>query len=321
VITRTESTRLSLRIAVTDRCQLRCRYCMPPDGVPACRHEDILRFEEITGFVRCLQEQFDVEKVRLTGGDPLVRKGIEDLVGMLSGLGIPDLAMTTNGQLLADRAGRLRAGGLRRVNVSLDSLNPAAFHRLTRGGDVQKTLDGIGAALTEGLSPVKLNMVVLRGINDREVGELLSFAIDRGCELRYLELMPIGYGTRLFGDAFVSSKDVREQLHSRFGLQPLPRERGSSARRFQVTRRSDDASGVVGFISPCSDPFCRGCERLRLTADGRLIGCLAREGGLNIRPQLGDGAEALAAAVMEVMQRKRRDRCFAQAVPMAAIGG
>jgi len=322
MIARNDRAGLSLRISVTDRCQLRCRYCMPSDGVSKCQHEDILRFEEIVRFVGCLQQHFDIRKVRLTGGDPLVRKGIEDLIGMLSELGIPDLAVTTNGQRLGPMAGRLRSAGLHRVNVSFDSLNPDVFRGLTREGDVQKTRDGIDAALSEGLSPVKLNMVVLRGINEQEVGELLSFAIDRGCELRYLELMPIGYATHLFEDAFESSEAVRTRLAAGFRLDALPAEPGAAARRFRVTRLSDGASGVAGFISPCSDPFCGGCERLRLTSDGHLIGCLAREGGLDIRACLAEGdGDALVSAVEQVMQHKRQDGCFAQAVPMVAIGG
>jgi len=321
MIARNDRARISLRLSVTDRCQLRCRYCMPLAGIAKCQHEEVLRFEEITRFVRYLQDHFDLHKVRITGGDPLVRSGIGDLVVMLSELGIPDLALTTNGQRLGEMAGQLRSAGLHRVNVSLDSLSPGVFHHLTRGGVLQRTLDGIDAALNEGLNPVKLNMVVLRGINEQEIGELLSFAIDRGCELRYLELMPIGYGTHLFEDAFESSEEVRNHLGSRFRLDSLPHVPGSSARRFRVTRISDGGSGVAGFISPCSDPFCDGCERLRITADGHLIGCLAREDGLSIRPWLRDGGEAPEGAVTQVMQRKRQDQCFTQTAPMAAIGG
>ena len=294
---------------------------MPIDGVPKCRHEHVLRFEEITRFVRYLQEHFDIRKVRFTGGDPLVRNGIEDLIVMLSELGIPDLAMTTNGQRLGAMSGRLRSAGLHRVNVSLDSLRPEVFRHLTRGGVVQKTLDGIDSALSEGLNPVKLNMVVLRGINEQEVGELLSFAIDRGCELRFLELMPVGYGAELFDKAFVSTASVRQMLESRFELEPLPHALGSSAKRYRV-RCADGREGVAGFISPCSEPFCEACTRLRLTADGRLIGCLAREDGIRIRPLLADADEpALATAVRQALRRKRSDRHFAQPTAMAAIGG
>lgn len=312
---------LTVRISVTDRCQLRCRYCMPAEGVLPCAHQDILSFEEVADCVKRLQESFDVRKVRLTGGDPLVRKSIVSLVAMISDLGIPDLAMTTNGQRLAELAAALRAAGLHRVNISLDSLNPRTFRHITRGGSVDRTLEGIRAALQADLRPVKLNMVVMRGINDDEVSEALSFAMERGCELRFLELMPIGYGAKLFDDAFVSRESVRERLPADIRLVPLPRERGASAERYRV-RRADGVEGVVGFISPCSDSFCSDCTRLRITADGRLIGCLARGAALGIRPLLRSGnGDTLAAAVRQALQCKRSDQHFEQPTPMAAIGG
>ena len=321
MIARGDRIALSLRISVTDRCQLRCRYCMPAEGVPSCRHEDILRFEEITHFVRCLQEDFDVEKVRITGGDPLARRELPELVAALAALGIRDLAMTTNAQQLAAMAGTLRDAGLHRINISLDSLDPDTFRRITRGGPVDQTLAGIDAALQAGLAPVKLNMVVMRGINDHEVCDVLSFALARGCELRFLELMPVGYGAELFDKAFVSTDSVRRMLASRFELEPLAPTPGSSARRCRV-KQTDGLAGVAGFISPCTNPFCAGCTRLRLTADGRLMGCLARNDGVRIRPLLADADDdALADAVRAGLLGKRSDRHFAQATPMAAIGG
>jgi cyclic pyranopterin phosphate synthase len=311
---------LHLRVSVTDRCQLRCRYCMPPEGVPLRRHQDILRYEEIVEFVGQLQRFYDVRKVRLTGGDPLARRGIAGLVASLSGLGIADLAMTTNAQGLAGMAAELRSAGLHRINISLDSLRPDTFRRITRGGDLRKTLAGIDAALAAELRPVKLNMVVLGGVNDTEVEEMLSFAIARACEMRFLEVMPVGNGHVCFDAAFVPADSVKKRLAGRFSMSPLPFEPGSSARRY-TARRADGVEGVVGFIAPCSDPFCAGCARLRLTAGGRLIGCLAREEGRDVRPLLRQGGEALAEAVQEVLQGKRDDGRFEQPVPMAAIGG
>jgi len=322
VIARIDRPRVSLRISVTDRCRFRCRYCMPPEGVPKCRHEDILSFEEITCIVRYLQEEFDVRKVRLTGGDPLVRRGIEDLVGMLCELGVPDLAMTTNAQELAGAAAKLRSAGLHRVNISLDSIDPGTFCHLTGGGSLAETLAGIDAALEAGLVPVKLNMVVLRGINEKEIGDLLSFAIDRGCELRFLELMPIGYGAGLFEEAFVSSDNVRRQLESRFHLSPLPAETGSSAIRYRVAEQEGGTAGVAGFISPCTEPFCNGCNRIRLTADGRLMGCLALENLRDIRSLLKDSdPHSLAVAARQALKGKRMDKRFTQHSAMAGIGG
>lgn len=312
---------LHLRISVTDRCQLRCLYCMPEAGIPQCRRQDVLRFEEIAGFIRLLGPCFDVRKVRLTGGDPLARRRVVFLVGMLAELGIPDLAMTTNAQGLADTATELRAAGLQRVNISLDSLKPDTFARITRGGDLRRTLDGIDAALRAGLRPVKLNMVVLGGINDAEVADVLSFAIVRGCEMRFLELMPIGCAHKDAEAVFEPVGAVKERLAADFSMSPLPFERGATARRYAV-KGANGARGVVGFISPCSDPFCDGCARLRLTADGRLMGCLAREDGVDIRRLLRQGnAAALAATVDRALRCKRVDSRFAQSATMAAIGG
>jgi len=294
---------------------------MPTDGVTTCSHDDIMTFEEIVAFMEQLQRSFDVTKVRLTGGDPLARKGIVSLVSELSKLEIPDLAMTTNAQQLSARAAELHDAGLSRVNISLDSLNPVTFRQITCGGEVSRTLDGIQVALQAGLNPLKLNMVVMRGINDDEVCEVLSFAMERGCELRFLELMPIGYGAELFDDAFISSKSVRTRLSSQFDLEPLHVECGSSAKLY-LARTKDGLRGVVGFISPCSEPFCSGCTRLRLTADGRLLGCLAREEGLPIRRLLADAdGAALSAAVRRSLQGKRSDQHFEQPAVMAAIGG
>lgn len=312
---------LTVRISVTDRCQLRCRYCMPAEGIACCAHEQILTFEEIVLAVESLQLAFDVRKVRLTGGDPLARRGIEDLVSMLAELNIPDVAMTTNGQCLAQAAARLRAAGLDRVNVSLDSLDPDTFRCLTRGGVLRRTLEGIDATIASGMRPVKLNTVVMKGINDGEACDLLTFALGRGCELRFLEVMPIGYGAALFETAFVRAASVRESLASQFALTQLPWSAGDTARRYQA-RRSGGAEGTVGFIAPCSESFCSGCTRLRITADGRLVGCLARGDGIPIRPLLRDpDPAALAAAVRETLQSKRSRRGFAQPVAMSAIGG
>lgn len=312
---------LTIRISVTDRCQLRCRYCMPAEGVSPCDHQDILRFEEIASIVEQIQGSFDVRKVRLTGGEPLARKGIVQLVSMLANMTIPDLAMTTNAQRLEDMALDLSAAGIHRINISLDTLNPDTFRYLTRGGSLDRTLKGIEAALHAKLQPVKLNVVVMKGINDHEVCDLLSFALDRNCEIRFLELMPIGYGAKLYDDGFVSTASVLQALSETFVITPLVRAAGSSARRHNV-QRQDGTQGVVGFISPCSNSFCSDCTRLRITADGRMIGCLARKDGSDIRPFLqSDNGNSLADAVHQALLCKRSDQQFEQPTLMATIGG
>lgn len=312
---------LALRVSITDRCQLRCRYCMPAEGVPLCGREEILSYEEMATLVACLRDGFGLSKVRITGGEPLVRPDVERGIGRLAELGIPDLALTTNGLRLAEKAAALKGAGLDRVNVSLDSLSPDTFCRLTRGGDVRAALSGIDAALAHGLRPVKLNTVVIRGVNDAELPELVAFAIRMECDIRFIELMPIGPGADLHADGFMSSAALREVLSEHFVLEPVAPVYGSSARRYGVTD-SAGRRGTVGFISSCSEPFCGECARLRVTADGRLIGCLAGSGGISVREKLRAGdTEAVCDAARTVLGAKRADRPFVQKMAMASIGG
>jgi len=320
---------LSLRVSVTDRCQLRCRYCMPFDGVTRTSRQEILTFEEIARFAGLVRERFGLTKVRLTGGEPLVRREVEKLVAMLAAERIPDLALTTNGQLLAEKAAALRRAGLRRVNVSLDSLDPATFRELTRGGELGKTIAGIEAALAAGLTPVRLNVTVLRGVNDGELLELARFGLRTGCEVRFIELMPIGEAAELFSEHFVSSADARESIAGTLSLRPAPYRQSESSRNY-IAREASEREGVVGFISPGTAPFCSGCRRLRLTPTGRLLGCLAREEGVDIRPLLrgtaGASSSAKNAAMIEEAVRhaldlKRQEHAFAGQRPMAEIGG
>ncbi len=315
---------VSLRVSVTDRCQLRCRYCMPEEGIKAVRPEDILSYEEIIVLVAHLQETFSLDKVRITGGEPLLRPGIEKLVNLLAELEIPDIALTTNGQLLEDLAPVLKKSGLHRVNLSLDSLNPTTFHNLTRGGSLKKTLAGIDSARRQDLSPVKLNMLVMRGINDFEVEAMLSFGLANNCRVRFLELMPIGIAAVNFDELFVSSEEVRSRLANSFTITPLPPRTGETSRTYLAEDRSG-RQAECGFISPCTEPFCAGCHRLRLTSTGHLIGCLADEHGIYIRPFIGSSQvrdhEGLTDAVERALALKRNKHLFERRRPMAAVGG
>ncbi len=315
---------LELRISVTDRCQLRCLYCMPPAGVPMVSQEDTLSSEEILRFVRIVKSGFGLSKVRITGGDPLVRPGIVDLVRMLADEGIADLALTTNGHCLAEMAASLKDAGLRRVNVSLDSLDPETARRLSRGGDVGRTLRGIEAALESGLVPVKINAVVLRSHNAHEVTDLARFALDMGCQMRFLELMPIGCAKGMFKDAFVSASEVRARLEESFRLVPLPYEAGQTSRDF-LASDGRGRRGIVGLIAPHTRPFCPGCRRVRMTSTGRLIGCLASGTGPNVRKLLRSdspaAAKILAGIVTRELARKNPDHRFEAAGPMALVGG
>ena len=316
-------TNVTLRVSVTDRCPFRCGYCMPAAGVPLRSHEDVLRYEEIAALVRLLHGILPLGKVRLTGGEPLVRPEIEKLVALLAPLGIPEIALTTNGQLLAGKAEALRAAGLRRVNVSLDSLNAQNYRKLTGGGELQRTLAGIDAAQRSGLTPVKLNMVVMRGENEAEIPDLVAFALQHQVEVRFLEVMPIGIAQPRHAYWFVPAAEMLAAIEARYLLEPLPRETGSTSRVFRV-RDSASRSARIGFISACSEPFCQDCNRLRLTSDGRLIGCLAADHGIPVRAMLAAGSAGerqLKAALHEILACKQVRSAFQQPQIMATIGG
>ncbi len=315
---------LILRISVTDRCQFRCSYCSPDQAPSTCATEDRLSLRDIVRLIGAMQRVHRIGKVRLTGGDPLLRPDLVELVAAIRTLGIPDIAMTTNGQRLAEKAGALAQAGLTRVTVSLDSLQPDTFHRLSGGGQLNQTLAGIDAALAANLRPVKLNMVVLRGANDAEVNGIARFALTRGCLVRFLEVMPIGAARDDFARWFVPWTETQAALTRDFQLAPLPVGKGETSRNY--TAHGDDGThGTIGFIAPCSEPFCEGCRRLRITSDGWLIGCLARGQRLPLKPLLNaldtpDQAE-VSRLIEAALSGKRRDRTFSCPDSMSGIGG
>ncbi len=315
---------VSLRVSVTDRCQYRCLYCTPQEGVELFSHDRILRHEEVIRFVRTLRKHVGISKVHITGGEPLIRRGLTDLVSMLASEGIADLAMTTNGLLLADHAAALARAGLKRVNVSLHSLCKETFRQITRGGELARTLAGIDAAAAAGLQPIKLNVTILRELNDAQAPAMAQFAMDRNMTLRFIELMPIGEATKEFALRYVPARDVLERLAREFTLTALPRRPGSSSREFGITN-STGQSGTVGVITSTSEVFCGDCNRLRLSACGELIGCLARTGGVDITPLLrADGPvdeEQLMQRVAEVMSHKRTSGGFHTNRHMPKVGG
>ncbi len=324
MISPSQQEQISLRISVTDRCQLRCLYCMPSEGIPKRSQQEILSFEEIIRFVRVLKTHCTLSKVHITGGEPLVRRNIADLVEKLAREGIIDIALTTNGQLLCKAVLRLKKAGLKRINISLDSLTPKTFARLTRCGDLQHTLDGVEAALRSGLCPVKLNMIVIRSLNSDEVAQIARFGLDRGCEVRFLELMPLGPAAEHFDEWFVSSAEVRAKLSEAFDLCSEPARPGDSSRRY-IARDSQGREGVIGFISSSSEPFCAGCHRLRLTASGQLVGCLAMGNTVDVRSLLR-GTQPTAAchlikAIRTALRLKRNGRVFVTRNPMVLTGG
>jgi cyclic pyranopterin phosphate synthase len=315
-----------LRVSVTDRCNLRCVYCMPPEGVPWRPHEEILRYEEIETVVRAAAD-LGISKVRLTGGEPLVRKGLVDLVAMIARIpGIDDLAMTTNGILLARCAEELKAAGLHRVNVSLDTLRPERFRTITRLGELSDTLEGIAAAKEAGLVPVKVNTVVIRGLNDDEVVDFARLTYAPDWHVRFIEVMPLGDNADWAGNGYMPMGQVRERIEGELGeLRPAKLRGGGGPARYY---RLPGAEGTVGFITPISEHFCYQCNRLRLTADGKLRPCLLSDYEIDLRTPLRQGASAeeIKALIIEGIRNKpERHHLSEQVIPqgraMSEIGG
>jgi cyclic pyranopterin phosphate synthase len=332
-----------LRISVTDRCNLRCVYCMPPEGVAAREHEEILSFEEIERFAAAAVDE-GISKIRLTGGEPLVRKGIVGHVARLRSLtGLEAIALTTNGVLLPRFAGPLAEAGLSRVNLSLDSLDPDAYARVTRGGELADALAGLDAALDAGFAPVKINAVVVRSLDQRLV-EFARLTIDRPLHVRFIEYMPVGddassdvgsgCGAGIehgWSQAdHVPSDEVLEML-ARDGaeaglgeLTPVSRESAPGGWGPARYYRFPGALGTVGVISPLSHHFCGECNRLRLTADGRLRTCLFSDDELDARTVLREGGEedvrALIRHALEVKPEGHEHR-IGTLRRMSQIGG
>lgn len=314
-----------LRVSVTDRCNLRCVYCMPVEGVTPRTHAEILSYEEIARVVR-VGVGLGITKVRVTGGEPLARKGIVELVRILAAIaGIQDLSMTTNGILLVSYADALAQSGLQRVNVSLDTLSPERYHTITRWGQLEDALNGIEAAQRAGLRPIKINMVPIRGVNDDEVVEFARRTITHGWHVRFIELMPIGEGAHLPGQAVVSSAEIRERILAEIGpLQPATLEGNGPARY----ARLPGAEGTLGFISALTEHFCPSCNRLRLSADGRLMPCLFSSSEVDLRATLRAGGddEGLRALFLRSLAIKPdRHHLAEQCVPidraMSRVGG
>ena len=261
-----------LRISITDRCNFRCIYCMPAEGLKWLARDDILRFEEITRLARVFVERYGVRTIRITGGEPLVRVKVEELVGMINEIDPTlDITMTTNGVLLRQKAQALKDAGLKRINISLDTLHMDRFHDMARSDAFHRTMDGIEAATEVGLSPIKLNMVVMKGHNDDEVVEFARLARDKGYEVRFIEFMPLDGDNIWTKEQVVPSQHIQEQIEDLFPLVPVSDPRPGPATRFKF---ADGAPGGIGFISSVSQAFCTTCNRVRLTAEGGLRTCL-----------------------------------------------
>ncbi|MCO4744585.1 MAG: GTP 3',8-cyclase MoaA [Proteobacteria bacterium] len=273
-----------LRVSVTDRCNYRCVYCLPAEGVQFMRRNEVLRYEEIARLVG-LFAGMGIERIRLTGGEPTVRKDLVQLVRLLGKMGLSDIAMTTNAHLFAGHAQALADAGLSRVNISLDTLNAETFERITRGGSLARVLEGIDAARTAGLTPIKINCVVVAGENEDEVPELVKFFAEHAdtTQVRFIEKMPFGTAHR----THVPAADLRERLSKHVTLEPADRVAGAGPAKNWRVRES---GLIVGFISPMTGHFCEACNRLRLQANGELRTCLSRDDTPSLRDMMREGA-------------------------------
>jgi cyclic pyranopterin phosphate synthase len=293
-----------LRISVTDRCNLRCLYCMGPEGIQSIEHEKILKYEEILQVITA-GAALGINRIRITGGEPLVRRGLASLIQAIKKLPeIQDLSMTTNGALLKDQAFELRQAGLDRVNISLDSLRPATYQKITGHGELLKVLQGINEAKTIGFKPLKINVVLLKGVNDREIIDFINFARELELHLRFIEYMPIG-DQNLVQTKLHLPVDYVIKVAAAAGIELKPTEiaiENGTAENYQIA----GSQATVGLIHPVSHSFCATCNRLRLTADGYLKPCLYWQDEIPVKPALGDPAKLINLIKQAILLKKGR---------------
>ena len=316
-----------LRISITDRCNFRCTYCMPQEGMQWLPRDELLTYEELTRVARVCVERFGFESIRITGGEPTVRAHLPVLIERLAALGV-DLAMTTNGATLTHQAADLAQAGLRRVNVSCDSLRPERFAAITGRDALPQVLAGIDAAVAAGLRPVKVNCVLVRGVNDDEIADFAGYARSKGVELRFIEWMPLDASGRWTASQVVPASEVIAAIDS---VWPLVAPDGSRARASDPAETYDyaDGAGRIGVIASVTRPFCGSCDRIRLTAEGQLRNCLFAVRETDLRPILRSGGsdDELAAAIEAEVGRKWAGHSIGQvtftrpARTMSQIGG
>jgi cyclic pyranopterin phosphate synthase len=316
----------SLRVSVTDKCNFRCRYCMPAEGLEWLERDQLLSFEEIERLVRVLA-RMGVDEIRLTGGEPLVRRDLPTLVGMLAATpGVRDLSLTTNGVLLDRFAAPLVEAGLRRLNVSLDSLSHVRFAEITRRDALDRVLAGLAAAERHPeLRPIKVNCVAIKGFTEEEVPALAELARRKPYVVRFIEFMPLDADQAWRGDDVLTGGEIRALIEERWPLEELPAKASSTARRFRFA----DGAGEIGFVNPVSEPFCSTCDRIRLTADGQLRTCLFSRREWDLKTPLRDGSsderleELIRFAVAhKELKHKINDPGFVRASrSMSQIGG
>jgi len=307
-----------LRIYITDRCNLRCFYCMPDEGIQKLSHGDILSFEQLYLIVQAAVE-LGIKKVRITGGEPLVRLGVIEFISKISKLsGLTDIAMTTNGILLEKYAQKLKQAGLHRLNISLDSLREERYRQITRRGELQQVLKGIEAAERVGLSPIKINTVIMRGINDDEIEDFARLSQVKPYQIRFIELMPMGEAELIEDKRFISNEEIIEKIP-----ELIPMVKGNDpgpAKYYQLL----GAKGKLGFISPMSNHFCKTCNRIRLTADGKLKPCLHSNFEIDIKDatKIQDIKRLLKKAILSKPERHHLNEGSESSIrSMNQIGG
>lgn len=295
-----------LRVSLTDRCNFRCFYCLPHGEPPIAPKEQMLSYEEIE-YVSQIFVSLGIEKIRLTGGEPMMRRDIETIIRKLSTLkesGLKDLALTTNGYFLPDRAKGLKDAGLDRITISLDSLKRNVFKQMTGVDVLDRVLSGIDAAKQAELEPIKINAVIVRGHNEDEVVDFAAFARDHAVKMRFIEFMPLDSGHDWKREDVVSGREIRDRIHERFPLTPINLERGSeTSTRYQF---ADGAPGEIGIIAPVTEPFCGACSRIRLTADGQIRTCLFSTVEHSLRDLVRNGASRseIVAFIESVVMKK-----------------
>lgn len=313
-----------LRISITDRCNFRCQYCMPEEGMNWLPREELLSYEELTRVARVCVDRFGFESIRITGGEPTVRAHLTVLIRRLADLGV-DLAMTTNGATLTHLAADLARAGLRRINISCDSLRPDRFATITGRDALAQVLDGIDAAVAAGLQPVKVNCVMVRGLNDDEILDFAEFGRDKGVELRFIEWMPLDGGGTWSAEQVVPAAEILAAIDARWPLAELHGDGAEPAETYDYA----DGAGRVGVIASVTRPFCESCDRVRLTAEGQLRNCLfsVRETDLRAILRSGGSDDDLAAAIESEVGRKWAGHSIGQvhfvrpARSMSQIGG
>lgn len=307
-----------LRMSVTELCNLRCKYCMPKKGIPKCSHNNILRIEELLEIAKSFVNM-GIDKIRITGGEPLVRKGILNLIRGISEMDkVKDLAMTTNGIYLKEYAKQLKEAGLNRVNISLDTMNKEKFKYITNGGDINKVLEGIEEAKKVGLTPIKLNVVLIKNFNEDEIKDFINLTKDNEIDVRFIELMPIGELKYWALNRYLSNDIVLEKNKELIKIES--EDKSSPAKYYKLP----NAKGRVGIINPISCKFCKDCNRLRLTADGKIKTCLHSDDEVDIGKILRSG-ENIEKEIIKIVKSKPKEHNLEQGDyinrVMTTIGG